>query len=50
MRKREDAAKAAIMHARWAAIWRRRMNTYPMLRRIVAVAFSDALISGSQDD
>src|SRR5947208_9169640 len=47
MRKREEAA---IMHARWAAIRRRRMSTYPVLRRTVAVAFSAALISGSQDD
>src|SRR2546426_12433611 len=39
MRKREEAAKAAIMHVWWAAIRRRRMSTYPVLRRIVAVAF-----------
>src|SRR5947199_654081 len=50
MRKREDAAKAAIMHARWAAMRRRRMSTYPVLRRIAAVPLSEALISGSQDD
>src|SRR3989442_3668746 len=50
MRKREDAAKAAIMHARWAAMRRRRMKTYPVLRRTVAVALSEALIAGSQDD
>jgi hypothetical protein len=50
MRKREEAAKAAIMHARCAAIRRRRMSTYPVLRRTVAVPFSEALIAGSQDD
>jgi len=50
MRKREEAAKAAIMHARWAAMRRRRMKTYPLPRRTVAVAFSAALIAGSQDD
>ncbi len=38
------------MHARWAAMWRRRMKTYPVPRRTVAVAFSEALIAGSQDD
>src|SRR5947208_189524 len=47
MRKREDAAKAAIMHARWAAMRRRRMKTYPVLRRTVAVALSEALMAGS---
>src|SRR5437870_3921501 len=50
MRKREDAAKAPIMHVRWAAMRRRRMKTYPLPRRTVAVAFSEALIAGSQDD
>src|SRR5436309_14644362 len=50
MRKREEAAKAVIMHARWAAMRRRRMSTYPVLRRIAAVPLSEALISGSQDD
>src|SRR5438094_662966 len=50
MRKREEAAKAAIMHARWAAMRRRRTSTYPVLRRIAAVALSEALISGSHDD
>src|SRR6266436_1737941 len=50
MRKREEAAKAATMHARWAAIRRRRMRTYPVLRRTVAVPFSEALIAESQDD
>ena len=50
MRKREEAAKAAIMHARWAAMRRRRMSAYPVLRRTVAALFSEALISGSQDD
>jgi hypothetical protein len=42
MRNREEAAKAAIMQARWAAMWRRRMSTYPAPRRTVAVRFSEA--------
>src|SRR5262245_10091953 len=42
MRKRDDAAKAASMHMRWAAM-RRRMKTYPVPRRTVAVALSEAL-------
>src|SRR5215475_7801350 len=42
MRKRDDAAKAASMHVRWAAM-RRRMKTYPVPRRTLAVALSEAL-------